>query len=292
VITGSSCSPSVALAFSQLAAATCCCSAAVPSWADHCPVVSAVCLVTCSRIAWVFARAAGGAVETGGAVGGHLRLQRRLIQAHAVALDRVHLALERRGEGLDGVGGGAAEHRGHVRALLDQALGGGGGLGHGHAGVLHLRADDRGHLLVLALGQPDGRRRTLRGLGDDVGVAAEHRLDRPGGLLQIRGGVEGLLAQRGQPGQRPGRRNTGLVQAVLEPFDLAAGLVQAAGRTGCVTDDIDRQGGGPGHGSRPLHERVHQLRIGLENVGIGGQQLVVVAGEHVERDPGDHGQHH
>ena len=58
-------------------------------------------------------------------------------------------------EGVDGLGGGAAEHRGEVGALLNQGAGLLGHLVQGEAGVPELGADDGRELAVLRLCETD-----------------------------------------------------------------------------------------------------------------------------------------
>src|SRR4029077_4993847 len=124
----------------------------------------------------------------------------------AVLLQGVELALHGTGEGVDGFGGGAAEHGGEVGALLDQVPGLGGDDVQGEAGVGELGADDGGELGVFGLGQADGGGGGGGPLLDGVGFLPDPGVHATHGQLSPGGGLDGVGAELDQRGADQGDR--------------------------------------------------------------------------------------
>ena len=162
-----------------------------------------------------------------------------MLDADAVALDRVALTAQQRREGVDGVGGGAAELGGKVGADLDELLGAVGLLGGGHTHVGQLRADDGCHRRVLDLGEA----RLLGGVSGELvdlcGVLPEDGVDGTLGLLQVGGDLPQPQGSRDDGEDRDDRDRAGLLDTVGESLAGGEGAVERSDRLLCVADDAD-----------------------------------------------------
>ena len=157
---------------------------------------------------------------------GRPRLDRGLLEAHPVPLDRVPLALEGRGDGLDGLGGRAAEPGRQVGAQGDEVAGFACELVKARSAVFELRADDGRQLVVLVARQAE----VLGGRGgvavDGFRILLEHVVDGPGGLFEVGCGLDAGGAHR-----RGGRAGPfgGLFELLSEGGDAVAEAGQPGG---------------------------------------------------------------
>ena len=120
---------------------------------------------------------------------GGLRINRGLVQRHAVLLNRVSLALQGRRQGLHSLGGLPAEHGGQIRTQGNQVVGLRAELVHGGAAILELRPNQCPELVELVLRQANGASSSVRPVQHLARGVTEDRVDRTHGLLEVTGAL-------------------------------------------------------------------------------------------------------